>query len=663
MTAADLIGLIGYMGLTGAFILCALSILLTIFLHIRKSQVVEDLSVTLVHIQTGLLTVAFLSSAVLLQLSAFEYEQVFNAVENGMGWFERIGGLWSGQASSLLFWSLVMSVFTSLSIPIAKSLPNKGYTRTILLVLQVTLLFFIAPDVFVSNPFAKIWLLPDSEITTAFFPPEGASLLVAVDGQGMNPQLRHIAMMLHPPTLYFGLVGFFLPYAFALAALINRDDSHAWIHRLFPIALASWIFLTVGMVLGSWWAYTILGWGGYWGWDAVEISGLLPWLLSFGLLHSMRLALRKKPFRRWVYGLSFAIVIFIMLGILITRSGILESVHAYASGTMGPVLTTLVLGHLSVVVLFIILRRRLLSKPQSAKISFQDRLFRWFNLCLVGLVAIYLFGQTLPLTSQLVYGETIAFRPENYEQISAPLLALLCVLTALCPMANLYDKDRAAFWRRILVLSVWAMVFPIAALFFTTFSLAVVIGFLVAGFLLLSWLVALVSDVILPAAKSKNVRGKLGMIILHLGLAAMAVGIMGVETMTSPFDRFIALDETSELAGYSFTLTKRDSTIAQDGDVIFVEEMRLVKPAGRSVSITPSIEHLSKFGSLHAVPAIRAGFFQDVQVVLKDIPPSQVGAADFRITFFPLMSWIWAGGALMTLGGSISLFLNRPPKK
>jgi len=346
MTLADITGMIGYLGLTSAFFICVLVILLSAFLHFRQNDAIENLLGVLTHSQTILLMAAFVSLAILLQSRAYEYEQVFNAIENNMTWVERIGGLWSGQASSLLFWSLVMSGATSLSIVISESLSDKGYLKTVLLILEGTLLFFILPDVFFANPFVKIWMMPAGEIATAIFPPDGASLLVAVDGQGMNPQLRHVAMILHPPTLYLGLIGFFLPYAFALAALINKDADHEWIKALFPIALSSWIFLTIGMILGSWWAYTILGWGGYWGWDAVEISGLLPWLLSFGLIHSLRLYMRGKSFRRWVYGFSFAIVILIMFGILITRSGILESVHAYASGAMGPVLTVLVLGHL-----------------------------------------------------------------------------------------------------------------------------------------------------------------------------------------------------------------------------------------------------------------------------------------------------------------------------
>ncbi len=667
MIIADITGIIGYMGLTGAFFICVLVVLLSVFQHFRQNDAIENLLCVLTHSQTILLVIAFFSLTILLQTGAYEYEQVFNAVENSMTWVERIGGLWSGQASSLLFWSLVMSGATSLSIPIAKSLYEKGYLKTVLLILEVTLLFFILPNVFISNPFMKIWMMPTGDIATAIFPLDGASLLVAVDGQGMNPQLRHVAMMLHPPTLYLGLIGFFLPYAFALAALVNRDTEHGWIQRLFPIALGSWMFLTVGMVLGSWWAYTILGWGGYWGWDAVEISGLLPWLLSFGLVHSLRLYMRRKPFRRWVYGFSFSIVILTMFGILITRSGILESVHAYASGAMGPVLTVLVLGHLSTVILYAMSRKGLLTeKVDKNEIGIQESLFRWFNVCLVGLVLIYLFGQILPLTSQIVYGEALSFTPENYEQISAPLLVILCIVTALCPFASLIEEDSKAFWQRIIVLDILAITFPVGALFFTEFSLEIVIGFWVVGFLFLSWVYAIFIDIILPVIQKKYARKfnkRIGMTVVHLGLAVMAVGIVGVELLTKPFDRFIAPDEPLSISGYTFNQTERDSYITDSGNVIFDETIEMIHPSGKTETITVSINHISKLGSMHAVPAISVGFFQDVQVVLKDVPLSEDSAAEIRITFFPLMSWIWAGGGLMAGGVMVSMANGEKRKK
>ena len=659
MAFTDLIGLIGYMGLTGAFFLCAVIILLTATLHIRSNAEIEKLARTLTHTQTALLGIAFIALAVLLQMGSFEYEQVFNAVEIRMHWTERIGGLWSGQASSLLFWSLVMSAAASISIPIARRLPHPGYTRTVLLILEATMLFFLVPDVFISNPFMKIWILPTGDITAAVFPPAKASLLVAVDGQGMNPQLRHPAMLLHPPTLYFGLIGFFFPYAFALAALVNRDDMHSWIQPIFPIALASWAFLTIGMLLGSWWAYTILGWGGYWGWDAVEISGLIPWLLSFGLMHSLRLKLRGRPFKRWVYVFSFAIVILILLGIFITRSGILESVHAYASGAIGHVLSILIVFHVSIVLFFVITRRKLLSEQMDKnKANFQEKLFRWFNLCLIGLVLIYLFGQTLPLTSQLLTGEKISFTPDNYEKASAPLLLLFVIIMALCPLTDAKAKYFSDFSHRLPALVACSAVFPISALFFSEFSATVMIGFWATGFLFLSWLSVLIRDHLLPMISKKGSRkckASFGMRLIHLGLAVMAMGIMGVEVLTRSYDQRMTPGEVVRLSSNTFLLAARDEQINENGDVVFDEKITLTKPTGLTQDLIATIIHISKTGSLFATPAIAPGFLNDVQVVLKEIPPSPTGAAEFRITFFPLMSWIWTGGAFMAAGGFVSL--------
>lgn len=229
MTLTDFFGLTGYLGLTSAFIVCISLILLSLILHVRANPALERFARLLTHTQTFLLGLAVLSLGVLLQKNAFAYETVFNAVEATMPFFERLGGLWSGQASSLLFWSFVMSSAASLSVLLAKRIPSASYTPSVLLVFEVTLVFFILPDVFFSNPFHKTWLLPSGAITPAVFAPADASLLVPVDGQGMNPSLRHIAMLLHPPTLYLGLIGFFIPYAFALASLLKGDEQPTWI--------------------------------------------------------------------------------------------------------------------------------------------------------------------------------------------------------------------------------------------------------------------------------------------------------------------------------------------------------------------------------------------------------------------------------------------------
>jgi cytochrome c-type biogenesis protein CcmF len=659
----NIIGLAGYMGLTGAFIIVIFTIILAILPHFKRFFGLRGLPEVLVHLQTALLGISVVALAILLQTSAFQYEQVFTAVETLMRPAERIGGLWSGQAASLLFWSFIMSIAVSLAVTISKRLGDQKQTTTIILILEFTLLFFLAPDIFVSNPFVRIFSMPNGEILTAMFAPEGAQALLPMDGQGMNPSLRHIAMLLHPPTLYLGLVGFFLPYAFALTALLHQDTTHGWIKKLFPVTLISFVFLTLGMLLGSWWAYTILGWGGYWGWDAVEISGLLPWLLSFGSLHAMRLTMRKKDVAHWVYAFSFAIVILTLFGILITRSGILESVHAYASGPMGPILTSLVVIHLSLV-LFAVIRSRksIFVRSKNKDGSLSMRINRWFFWVIVGLVLIYLFGQTLPLTSQLFTSEKLSFKPADYERYSAPLLVLLVFLTGLCPLADHYGEQRHAFWVILAGISILAVAFPVAALFFTPFSVAIAIGFWATGFLLLSWIYAGIRDIDLPILRGKPAKSwsnRLGMVIIHFGFAIMAVGIIAVETMAYDFNLTLSPDTPAVFNQYTVTYNTQSSMFVEEGNPTYTANITITAPKDKRIQSDPAITHYIKTGMFYPIPAIRPGFLQDVQVVLNKFPPSPIANIDIHIAFFPLISWIWAGGVLMALGGVLPLFLRR----
>jgi cytochrome c-type biogenesis protein CcmF len=660
----NFIGLAGYIGLTGAFILCLALIILSALAHFRRFTDLGKLSTLLVHLQTAFLGIAVLSLASLLQIGAFQFEQVFNAVENSMPGLERVGGLWSGQAASLLFWSFIMSAAVSLSVLIAKKWTDQKLLTTVILILEFTLVFFMAPDIFVANPFAKIFRLPSGEIITAIFAPQHAILLVPIDGQGMNPSLRHIAMLLHPPTLYLGLIGLFLPYAFALSALMHGDRSHSWVRQLFPVALVSWVFLTLGMLLGSWWAYTILGWGGYWGWDAVEISGLLPWLLSFGLLHAMRLTLQKKFVSGWVYTFAFAIVILTLFGILITRSGILESVHAYASGPMGPILTALVVIHLATALAALIKNRIIFKeKERNTGLDFSARINRLFFWCILALVIIYLFGQTLPLTSPLILGKTLSFKPADYERASALPLFFLAILTALCPLSVHFETHRHIFWRSALTLAILAVLFPIAALFFTPFSAGLVAGFWAAGFMLLCWAYALLRDIILPILQGKTAKTwapRLGMAIIHLGFAVMAVGIMGVEKMSTSQSLTLPPGQPAAAAEFVLTYDVQNSGIIEQGNPAYSAAI-MVSDTGREQDLVmkAGIIHYVKTGAFYVVPAVKAGFLRDIQLVLDDFPSSAASSLDIHIAFFPLMSWIWAGGALMAVGGLLPLLFRR----
>jgi len=663
----NFIGLLGYMGLTGGFIICLAIVILSGLSHFRRFSGWNGLIPILVHLQTSLLAIAVFSLAILLLAGAYQYEQVFMAIEDLMRTGERIGGLWSGQAASLLFWSFIMSMGISLSIMLGKNIDSEKQRTTVIFILEFTLVFFLAPDIFVSNPFVKLFRLPSGEIFTSFFAPPDADLLIPMDGQGMNPSLRHIAMLLHPPTLYLGLIGLFLPYAFALSALLHRDRTQIWIQRLFPITLIATVFLTLGMLLGSWWAYTILGWGGYWGWDAVEISGLLPWLLSFGLLHAMRLTLQKKSMDGWVNAFAFAIVVLILIGILITRSGILESVHSYASGPMGPILTTLILIHLGLILIAVMRNyRQMRLTRNNLSGTLTMHLYRWFFWCIIGLVVIYLFGQTLPLTSQWVLREKLVFKPQDYEHISAPLLFMLLMLSALCANSSYFETKRRLFWRIIIIVGILSFIFPFAALSYAPFSISILTGFWAAGFLLLSWMYAFIRHIIIPIFQRKPTTlwsNRLGMVLIHLGLAVMAIGIVGVETMATDDSLVLLPDSSSSLNGYTITYKQDSSDLIESGNPTYTAAIGFSQAGKTQAMFAPAVTHYIKTGDFYVIPAIRPGFLQDIQVVLEKFPASPTSPINLHISFFPLMSWIWAGGAMMAFGGFLPIFFQPAIRK
>ena len=298
-------------------------------------------------------------------------------------------------------------------------------------------------------------------------------------------------------------------------------------------------------------------------------------------------------------------------------------------------------------------------------VSYTDKLVRLFNVCLVGLVAVYLFGQTLPLTSQLLSGAKVNFSPKDYEQYSSPLLLAAVILTALLPLARDKDNHPLRFKRTLIGLALVSALCPIAVLFFAPFKVGTMIGFWAAAFLLCSWLFALGRDFLLPLllkGKNKTKRKKsthFASLCIHLGFAILAVGIMGVETLSSSYDVNLDIGSQITLADHTFSALSQQNYVTDSGIVRFDVGMSMAGPGGTQRALLPFIEHYPKLGTLHMQPAIAAGFLQDVQVVLSEVPDIQDIIATLHITFFPLMSWIWAGGALMAFGGILTFI----PKK
>jgi len=658
MNLNDIFGVMGYSSLVVALGLCAITIISALITVLKKNSLsgVYLISSTAQPFAIG---IAVFSLGWLLINNAFEYNLVFNAVENGMPWYYKFSGLWSGQASSLMFWSFILSIFIAIFVNMSRKRLTGSYAVILALVLTTGLVFYLVPVVFITNPFERLWQLNDGTMVEAVFAPVSSGLIVPVDGQGMNPSLRHPAMLMHPPTLYIGLVGFFGPFALALAGLASGDKDHFWISKAYPVVILSWICLTAGMFLGSWWAYTILGWGGYWGWDAVEIAGLLPWLLSFGLIHSMQMQMRGKDFLRWIYVFSGLIVFFILSGILITRSGILDSVHAYSTGVMGPVLSVLILLNMVPYIYFFFRRGMHAYQTESSESNpMAEMLARLFNFSLVLLVFIYFFGQTYPLTSQLITGQKLNWTQDIYERLSSPVLLAVLGLTALFPLVDEKRERLIGNLRLASLLLAGSTIFPIYLLFNTSISLYGASGFWLVGFLLFAWLVKFASEIV----KKKSFVLKifsLGMVLIHLGLGLTAWGILGSENLSRQYDISIEVGEQKEVGGISLMGQSRDMEITAMRTEIYKLNILMQDEGGRQKILTPDLEYYPKLQTLYARPAIDSNLAGDVQLILSEWESTIGNGAGVRVIVQPLIIWLWIGGITMSLGGLVLLFTAR----
>ena len=283
-----------------------------------------------------LITLSSLTVIYLLVTNHYEVAYVANVTSNSMPYYLKITALWGGQAGSLVFWSWLLSAFAS-AVTLRKWDRDREFLPWVIIVSLVTLAFFLSLNLFIENPFERLWQTSAGGVITAMFRPAGAVPYFPADGSGLNPLLRHPGMIIHPPMLYLGFVSFVIPYAFAIAALVTGRTDDRWIRLTRRWTLVAWLFLSLGLILGGRWAYDVLGWGGYWGWDPVEIAAFMPWLTGTAFLHSVMIQEKRGMLKHWNMILVILTYDLVIFGTFLTRSGVLSSVHAFAQSAIGPV--------------------------------------------------------------------------------------------------------------------------------------------------------------------------------------------------------------------------------------------------------------------------------------------------------------------------------------
>src|SRR5437867_3160700 len=358
----------------------------------------------------------------------------------------KVTALWGGQAGSLLFWEFILITYASLIV-----LTNRRLNRPLLPFVVATLAFvstfFLGLVNFMARPFVRLAFTPE-------------------DGNGLNPQLQNVFMAIHPPCLYLGYVGLTLPFAFAMAALATGRLDDTWFRTTRRWTILSWFFLGTGVLLGGWWAYVELGWGGYWAWDPVENASLIPWLTCTAFLHSVMIEERKKMLRVWNLSLVIMSFLLAILGTFITRSGVISSVHSFTKSNVGPVFAGF-LGFSLLVSVGLLLHRLPDLKSEHRLDSFVSResTFLFNNLLLVGAAFAVLWGTLFPIISEAVRGVKITVGPPFFNEVMVPIAFGLVTLAGICPVIAWRRASARKFMEKIQI-PFWALVGGIAMLLF-----------------------------------------------------------------------------------------------------------------------------------------------------------------------------------------------------
>lgn len=625
------------------------------------------------YVSSGMIFFAGLVLVLALVRRDYSLAYVTGHVSNDLPLFYTISSLWGGQAGSLLFWTMILSAY-AVAVTIAqwKFQPVlRPYVTAVLLAVQV---FFLVVLLFAANPFARLWVTAGGMNQPAVLAPAAAVPAQVTDGQGLNPLLQNYWMVIHPVMLYLGWVGMTVPFAFAVAALVTGQLGNEWIRTIRRWTLVPWMFLTAGILMGSQWAYVELGWGGFWAWDPVENASFLPWLTATAFLHSIMIQERRGMLKVWNLALVFLTFELTIVGTFITRSGVIESVHAFALSNIGPLFLSFIV--LSMFGYLWLLGKRLpelRSANQLDSMLSRESAFLFNNLILVGIAFVTLFGTLYPILSDALSSflpiAKMSFAAPWFNKVTGPLFLLLIALMGSAPLLawrrTSTETLRENFTFPLLVgLIVAALVFVLGVRrFYPVLSFAVV-GFVLGGILQEfyrggkarrrtkgeSWPVAIWQ------LFRRNQR-RYGGYTVHLGVILIMVAIIGANAYQSDAQANLAWGESLTVEEYELTYMNLQEKAGPG--FTSVQALMQVKRNGRVAgTITPAMRFYNSLSGRDQPTneiAIRMGPIDDLYVVLAGWEGSGE-TASFKVYVNPLMSWMWIGGVVMILGTLLAVW-------
>lgn len=591
------------------------------------------------------LTLAAISVIEALLTDNFHLKYVAHTSNRALPVFYKITSLWAGMEGSMLFWAWLLAAFSFVCIVSYRRQQTllMPYVTTVLMAVAA---FFITMLVFVTNPFETLAQPP-------------------ADGRGLNPLLQHWAMVIHPPILYLGYVGFTVPFAFGIAAMLTGQVGNDWLKITRRWTIVPWFFLGVGMMLGGKWAYMELGWGGYWAWDPVENAAMMPWLCGTAFIHSVMIQEKKNMLRVWnmvLLILTFTLCIF---GTFLTRSGVISSVHSFTQSSLGPMF----LGFVGLIATFSFtllgLRMHLLkSDVRMDSVVSRESAFLLNNVAFLGACFAVFWGTLFPVISEAVRGIKITVGAPWFNAVLVPISLLLLLLTGIGPLVA-WRKSSVEHLKKMFFLPTVGMVVTLVILLIAGMRhLYALISFALSVFVTItivtefhrgavarghtngeSYLVALWRLLM------KNKR-RYGGYVVHFGMVLIFIGVTGA-AFTEEAEKQLKPGETLQIRNYE--LVYQDTKQFEDANKVVIESSVVVKRDGKMLDTIFPQKH---FYIVQEQPTTEVALFsnlrEDLYVVLGE-HQAETNAATFHVYLNPLVTWVWLGGMVLTIGTIITL--------
>jgi cytochrome c-type biogenesis protein CcmF len=589
----------------------------------------------------ALLTYAFLT---------FDFSVRYVATNTNLGtpFYYRITGVWGALEGSIILWSWMLALYTIIMIVRHRVGARELYPWALATMLGILAFFLL--------------------VMTVAAPPFQRQVPVPADGRGLNPLLEDTGMITHPVALYLGFTGFTVPFAFAMAALITGRIGDTWLVLTRRWTIVAWYFLSLGLLIGGWWSYHVLGWGGYWAWDPVENAAFMPWLTGTAFLHSVMIQERRRMLRLW--NVSLVIVTFglTLFGTFLTRSGVIASVHAFTQGSIGVLfLSFLALVLLTALGLVAWRWETIRSEGELDSVVSRESAFLLNNVLLVAAAFTVFFGTVFPLLSEAVRGVKVSVGAPFFNQVNIPLFLSLVFLMGVGPLiawrrASLDNLKRNFLWPVALGIVAAAAAFALgvrsllaALTLATTVFVAVTIT---VDFTRATRARLRVGESLLPAMGGLLLRHnrRYGGFVVHLGILIIALGVMGSHAWSVQTETTLHRGETAELAGYRFRF---DGLTAVEESNHFKVVGAFTVSNGRVLGV---LRPAKKFYPQEQAPIAyvdyRLGLREDLYLVLGDFARDG-SQATIKLQVNRLVSWIWIGGLVLTLGALLAILPER----